>query len=361
MKKLLVLLTTLICVLPINTLALSLSCQSCIIMDTESGRILYEKNINNQRLIASITKIMTAILAIESGKLEETVTVGEEVLTMYGSNIYIELGEKMKLIDLVYGLMLRSGNDAAVVIAKYVGETEERFVEMMNKKAQEIGMKNTIYNNPHGLDENTQNKSTAYDMALLSSYAIKNDIYKKIVSTKKYQVTTNKKSYIWYNRNQLLNKYEYAIGGKTGYTPNAGKTLVTNALQNNLNLTSVTLNDGNQYDSHIAMYNYAFKNYKKYKILDKNKFKIDDNFYKEKIYIKNNFYYPLRDYEIDQIKVLVKITKLNNISNNDEVGTVTILLNNEKIYEDKVYVSTNRKKEKLINKIINWFKNKLKI
>ncbi len=361
MKKLVVLLTILIYVFPINTLALSLSCQSCIIMDTESGRILYEKNANNQRLIASITKIMTAILAIESGNLEEVVTVGEEILTMYGSNIYIELGEEMKLIDLVYGLMLRSGNDASVVIAKHVGGTEEKFVEMMNTKAQEIGMRNTIYNNPHGLDEMTQNKSTAYDMALLSSYAMKNEIYRKIVSTKKYQVTTNKKSYIWYNRNQLLNKYEYAVGGKTGYTPSAGKTLVTNALKNNLNLTSVTLNDGNQYESHITMYNYAFENYKKYKILDKTKFRIDDNFYKEKIYIKNDFYYPLKEYEKDQIKVLVKITKLKNIIDDDEIGTVTIFLSNEKIYEDKIYVSIEPKKEKIVSKIINWFKNKLKI
>ena len=109
---------------------------------------------------------MTAILALESGKLNQEVTVGEEVLTMYGSNIYIDLDEKMTLLDLVYGLMLRSGNDASVVIAKYVGGTIENFVTMMNNKAQEIGMKNTVFNNPHGLDEETQNKSTAYDMAL---------------------------------------------------------------------------------------------------------------------------------------------------------------------------------------------------
>ena len=157
-------------------------------MDMDSNRILYEKNIDEQRLIASITKIMTAIIAIESGKLDEKVTVGDEVLKMYGSNIYIEVGEEITLRDLVYGLMLRSGNDAAVVIATYISGDEIKFVEKMNEKAKEVGMKNTIFNNCHGLDENTQNKSTAYDMALLSSYAFKNPIYRKVVGTKKYKV-----------------------------------------------------------------------------------------------------------------------------------------------------------------------------
>lgn len=157
---------------------------------------------------------MTAILAIESNRLEEEVVVGEEVLTMYGSNIYIELGEKMKLLDLVYGLMLRSGNDAAIVIATFIGGTEEKFVKMMNEKAKEIGMTNTVFNNSHGLDEVTQNKSTAYDMALLSSYASHNETYMKIVGTKKYTVQSDKKSYIWHNRNKLLGSYSYATGGK---------------------------------------------------------------------------------------------------------------------------------------------------
>jgi D-alanyl-D-alanine carboxypeptidase len=170
-RKIVVFLLSIILFLPNGVYALSLSCRSCILMDIDSGRILYEKDANNPRLIASITKIMTAVLAIESNKLDEIVTIGNEVLTMYGSNIYIEPNEKMKLIDLVYGLMLRSGNDAAIAIATYIAGSEEKFVEMMNNKAKEIGMKNTIFNNSHGLDEKTQNKSTAYDMAILSKYA----------------------------------------------------------------------------------------------------------------------------------------------------------------------------------------------
>ena len=338
----------LILVMPINVFGLSLSCRSCVLMDSDSGRVLYEKDKDNPRLIASITKIMTAILAIESDRLEEEVTVGEEVLTMYGSNIYIELGEKMKLLDMVYGLMLRSGNDAAIVIAYFIGGSEENFVKMMNDKAKEIGMTNTVFNNPHGLDEVTQNKSTAYDMALLSSYASHNETYMKIVGTKKYSVQTDKKSYLWYNRNKLLGSYPYATGGKTGYTPSAGRTLVTNASHNNLNLTAVTLNDGNEYISHETMYNYGFENYKNYVILDKNKFKVDNAYYPNQIYIKESFKYPLTEVEKENVKVLVKLTKLDKINNNDEVGIVIVKLAGQEIYSEKVYVRLNKEKKNFL-------------
>lgn len=358
MKKVMIVFLLLILFNPINVTGLSLSCRSCVLMDSDSGRILYEKDKDNPRLIASITKIMTAILAIESGKLDEEVTVGEEVLTMYGSNIYIELGEKMKLLDLVYGLMLRSGNDAAIVIATYIGKTEEKFVEMMNKKAQEIGMTNTIFNNSHGLDEETQNKSTAYDMALLSSYASHNEIYMEIVGTKKYAVQSDKKSYIWYNRNKLLSRYEYATGGKTGYTPSAGRTLVTNASNNGLNLTAVTLNDGNEYISHETMYEYGFENYKKYKIIDRKKLKVDNTYYPNKIYINEDFYYPLTESETEQIKVLVKLTKLEKINNNDEVGEIIVFLNGEEIHNQKVYVKVKEENKNLFSRIWSWLFDK---
>lgn len=353
MKKIIVVIM-LILVMPINVFGLSLSCRSCVLMDSDSGRVLYGKDKDNPRLIASITKIMTAILAIESGRLEEEVTVGEEVLTMYGSNIYIELGEKMKLLDMVYGLMLRSGNDAAIVIAYFIGGSEENFVKMMNDKAKEIGMTNTVFNNPHGLDEVTQNKSTAYDMALLSSYASHNDTYMKIVGTKKYSVQTDKKSYLWYNRNKLLGSYSYATGGKTGYTPSAGRTLVTNASHNNLNLTAVTLNDGNEYISHETMYNYGFENYKNYVILDKNKFKVDNAYYPNQIYIKESFKYPLTEVEKENVKVLVKLTKLDKINDNDEVGIVIVKLAGREIYSEKVYVRVNKEKKNFFQKIWSW-------
>ena len=185
MKKMVVLL--ILFLIPMKTMALETSATASILMDTDNNRILYANNIHKVRSIASISKIMTAIVAIESGKLDETVTVGDEIKKAYGSGIYIQIGENIKLLDLLYGLMLRSGNDAALTIASYVGGNVDEFVKKMNEKAQEIGMKNTVFNNPSGLDQEKGNYSTAYDMAILTSYAMKNETYRKIVSTKNYK------------------------------------------------------------------------------------------------------------------------------------------------------------------------------
>lgn len=355
MKKVFVFLLIGILFLPQMVFSLSVSSRSACLMDSESGRVLYRKDADNPRLIASITKIMTSILAIESGRMDEEVTVGEEVLTMYGSNIYIELGEKMILRDMVYGLMLRSGNDAAIVIATFIGGSEEKFVEMMNAKAQEIGMKNTIFSNAHGLDEKTQNKSTAYDMALLSSYASKNKEYMKIVGTKKFTVQTERKSYIWYNRNKLLSLYKYATGGKTGYTPSAGRTLVTNAEKNGLKLTAVTLNDGNEYDTHQALYDYGFENYKRYVILNREQFRVDDGYFKGRAYIEESFSYPLTEEEKEHIKVLVKLKNITKYKEGDKIGEVSVLLNDQEIYKTDVFGHEEAKRMSLWNKFWSLF------
>jgi D-alanyl-D-alanine carboxypeptidase len=356
MRKLRLIIMILILLVPINVFGLSTTASSAILMDMDSGRVLYSKDIHNPRLVASITKIMTAVIAIENGNLEEVITVGEEVLTMYGSNIYIQLGEKMTLRDLLYGLLLRSGNDAAIVIGTHIGGSEERFVEMMNKKAKEIGMIDTTYSNCHGLDEVTKNYSTAYDMAILSSYANTLEEYRKISSTKKWTTATDGKSYEWFNRNKLLTRYKYATGGKTGYTPSAGRTLVTTASKDNLNLTAVTLNDPNEYISHENMYEYVFNKYKNYLIVDKENFYIDDNFYKGKIYVKKSFYYPLTEDELEQTKVVVELLKQNNYKDNDKVGEVIVTMDEQEIYRDSVF--SKQKKEPKIsfwNKIKDFF------
>ena len=340
MKKFFLLLTFFLFCLPFTVSADT--AKSTIVMDLDSGRILYEKNANQKRLIASITKIMTAIVAIEEGDLTEKITVGEEVLSMYGTNIYVEVGEKMKLRDLLYGLLLRSGNDASVVIAKAIAGSEEKFVNLMNKKAQEIGMKNTIFKNPHGLDEETENYSTAYDMALLSKYAYKNKTYRNIVSTDKYEVSTGKKTYLWYNRNKLLTTYEYCTGGKNGYTPRAGKTLVTTASKKGLNLTIVTLSDGDIYNNHIDLYEDFFSKYKRYKIIDKNNFRIDKEFVDEDVYLEDSFYYPLTSNEVNDIKTVVHFL---DDSATDEIGTIEIFLSKQKIGELPIYRKIKKKEQ----------------
>lgn len=358
MKKIIFLIITFLLLIPIPTLGLSTTASSAILMDMDSGRILYQKDIHNARLVASITKIMTAVLAIENGNLDDIVTVGEEVLTMYGSNIYIELGEKMTLRDLLYGLLLRSGNDAAIVIGTYIGGSEEKFVEMMNKKAKEIGMINTIYHNCHGLDEVTKNYSTAYDMAVLSSYANTLDIYREISGTKKWTTSTENKSYVWHNRNKLLSLYEYATGGKTGYTPSAGRTLVTTATKDNLNLTAVTLNDPNEYTSHEDMYEYGFNNYKYYLIIDKANFDVDDNFYKDEIYVKESFSYPLTLKEAKNVSVVVELLKMKKYKNNEKVGEVIVNMDEKEIFREPIFVKVKKEKQSnFFDKVKKFFKS----
>ena len=327
------------------------SSASSIVMDLDSGRVLYEHDAYKKSLIASTTKIMTAIIAIENGHLNKKVTVGNEVLSMYGTNIYVEVGEEMRLIDLLYGLLLRSGNDASVVIAKAVAGSEDKFVNMMNDKAKQIGMTNTVFQNPHGLDENTENHSTAYDMALLSRYAYGNKVYRKIVSTNKYEVSTGEKTYLWYNRNQLLNSYKYCTGGKNGYTPRAGKTLVTTASKENLDLTIVSLNDDDTYNNHQNLYEKIFSKYHNYTIIDKDKFCVENNLSLKNAYIKQSFNYPLTDVEVKHVTTMLH---LYTDETADKIGVIKVYLYNDEI--GKVYIFKQEKKKEKIS-FLEWLKN----
>lgn len=348
MKK--IILTICLLLLPISVYADS--AHSAIIMDVDSGRILYENNINAKKLIASTTKIMTCIIVLENSLPEEEIVVGDEVLSMYGTNIYVEVGEKMKVIDLLYGLMLRSGNDAAITLAvNTLGETE--FISKMNEKAKELGMDNTFFENPHGLDDDTRNYSTAYDMALLAKYAYKNKIYREIISTKKYTAKSNLKSYVWYNRMALINKYNNCIGGKNGYTPSAGKTLVSYAKNDDLILTIVSLDDPQIYENHINLYEKYFLKYKNYTIIDKDKFLINSFDGKENYFVKENFKYPLLESEIDDISTLVSIDSTDT----EIVGKINIKLKDENVGNIQLFKNKQIKKEKksLFRRILNLF------
>ena len=274
---------------------------------------------------------MTAVIAIESGKLNNYVTVTDKVLESYGSSIYLSVGEKIKLEDLVYGLMMQSGNDAALMIAEYLGG-EDEFVFNMNKKAKIIGMKNTIFTNPHGLDEETENISTAYDMALLMRYANSYDEFKKIVGCKKHIVKTEDKTYVWTNKNKLLYTYKYTKGGKTGYTDKARRTLVTSASKNNLNLIVVTLNDDNDFKNHKELYEYGFNNYEMVKVFDKNKIN------KKNIYAKDDYYYPITKKEKELINIEYNINRKNKYYNNQFVGYAIIKLGSKIIHKEKLYI-----------------------
>ena len=340
MKKILLILFILI---PIK--AYGMSARSAILMDTDNNIILYEKNINEVRSVASISKIMTAILAIESGKMDDVITIGDEINKAYGSGIYIKKGEQLTLRDLVYGLMLRSGNDAALAIANYVGGSVDDFVVLMNNKAKEIGMKNTTFNNPSGLDEEKGNYSTAYDMAKLASYAIKNDEFKKITGTKKYKLKTNMNTYIWNNKNKMLSLYKYSTGGKTGYTEIAKRTLVSYASKDNTNLVVVTLNDGNDWNDHKELFEYGFNNYKNYTLIKKGKVNIyNENYYKHyNLYVNNDYNYLFSKNVTTNVVFKYQLTKNRNIKNGDTVGKLLIYIGDKEVHSEPIYVSVKEK------------------
>ncbi len=308
-------------------------------MEEDTKRVLVSKNMNKKKLIASTTKIMTAVLAIESGKMNKTVEVTDKVLEAYGSNIYLSIGEKMKLEDMVYGLMMQSGNDAALMIADYLGG-EDAFVKKMNKKAKQIGMKNTTFSNPHGLDEKNENYSTAYDMALLMRYANSYPLFRKITGCKKHTVKTDEKTYSWSNKNKLLYTYKYATGGKTGFTKKARRTLVTSASKNDLNLIVVTLNDGNDFKNHKELYEYGFNNYSMEKVFDKDKINLSN----KNIYALDDYFYPITKDEKDLIMVEYKIKDKKSYKKGEEVGKAIVKLGNNIIHEEKLYIKVKNKK-----------------
>lgn len=358
MKKFLLLLLVFI---PINIKAIETSARSAILMDTDSNRILYEKNIHEVRSVASISKIMTAVVAIESGKLNDKVVVGEEINKAYGSGIYIKVGEELTIKDLLYGLMLRSGNDAALAIAAYVGGSVDDFVKMMNEKAKQIGMRNTTFNNPSGLDQEKGNYSTAYDMAILTSYAMKLEDYKTITSTKKYVLTTNENTYSWINKNKLLSIYKYTTGGKTGFTEIAKRTLVSTASKDNTNLVVVTLNDGNDWQDHQNLFEYGFANYTNLKMLSKGKINIyDEKYYNDyELYIKNDYSYLIQNSEQNNLIFKYDLEKKRNIKDGDEIGVLNIYLGDKKIHEELIFAKEKIKEDKksFFVKIKDWFVN----
>ncbi len=341
----------------------ALSARNMIAMDIDTHRVLYEKNAYDEQLIASTTKIMTAMVAILNCDIESDATASNTILKSFGSGIYIEVGETMKLKDLLYGLLLRSGNDAALAIAEYVGKDVDHFVLMMNQLAKKIGMEHTYFINPHGLENNEGkgNTSTAYDMALLSSFAMQNETYRTIVSTKQYVAKSSTKTYSWTNKNKLLTLYEYTTGGKTGFTKKAKRTLVSTASKDNKNITIVTLNDPDDWQDHQTMYEDLFSTYDSVKVVDKNTFQVENETYytKEKLYIKNDVHILLKEEEKKEITLDIRLNKLKNYENDTQVGTIQVKLKDQILKEEPIYVEKTKPKEKKENffkKILGWFK-----
>lgn len=251
---------------------LSVSAHSAILMSADTGEIIFSKNAYEKRGIASTTKIMTSVLAIESGLLEKEIVAKKEDVTVEGTSIGLKDGDRVTLRTLVEGMLLESGNDAANVTAVAVGKTREGFVEKMNEKAKELGMSSSSFKNPSGLTEEGH-YSTAFDMAVLASYAIKNDEFRRICSSKSIRVFYGGSDCYrtFYNHNKLLGGCEGVFGIKTGFTKASGRCLVSVAERNGITLVCVTLNAPNDWQDHKKLYDYGFgKAMKKEIILEEN-------------------------------------------------------------------------------------------
>lgn len=234
--------------------ALSLSASSACLLDCSSGRILYAKDAATPRLIASTTKIMTALLIAEQCNPDARVRIPTEAVGIEGSSMYLEAGEILTVRDLLYGLMLHSGNDAAVALAIYCAGDAGSFVDRMNQRAEQLGLQQTEFANPNGLD-NEHNRSTAEDLARLAACALENELFREVVSTKTYTNGIRTMT----NHNKLLWRYEGAIGVKTGYTRAAGRILVSAAERDGRRLVAVTMNAPDDWNDHTRLLDYGFQ------------------------------------------------------------------------------------------------------
>ena len=251
--------------LPLRTQAVS--AKHAYVLDAVSGRVLYEKNPEERSLIASTTKIMTALIICEQCNVLDRMRIPKEAVGIEGSSMYLREGEVLTLQELLYGLMLSSGNDAAVALAIYCGGTVEGFAELMNDKGRLLGLNNTHFENPNGLDS-PGHYSTARDLAVLSAYAMENPIFRKTVSTRQMHMGQR---YLT-NHNKLLWRVEGADGVKTGYTKAAGRILVSSAERNGRRLIAVTIDDPDDWDDHVSLLEAGFSRYAVRRIVSKGQY-----------------------------------------------------------------------------------------
>lgn len=310
------------------------SAVSAILVDADTGRILYTKNANEERHIASITKLMTALVAVESTKdFNREVKIQPQWTQAEGSSIYLVPGETISLKTLLYGMLLNSGNDAAIALAGACAGDVRTFVDWMNQWAKDLGMNHTHFDNPNGLnDEN--HYSTAADMARLARYCIKNETIAKVVSTK--SITLENRTFT--NHNKLLWQYEGCTGMKTGYTELAGRTLISSAERDGQALIVVTLCDPDDWNDHKNLLNYGFKTYSKRVLYQEGEFlkkiRIEGSLVPMvSLRVKDQISYPLAEDEETDMEVSLPKHASAPVSEGDIAGKITVSLKGKVIGE----------------------------
>lgn len=338
--------------------------RACVVIDRNTNTILYGKKENERRKMASTTKIMTAIVTIENCNLDTSIEVSKKAAGTGGSRLGLKAGDKITIRALLYGLMLRSGNDCAVCLAEYVGGSLEGFANLMNEKARNLNLKNTNFETPHGLDSENH-YTTAYELAILSNYALKNQIFAQIVGSKNYTITINGNPKQLTNTNELLGELSGVYGIKTGFTNGANRCLVTACKRDNIDIICVVLGaDTKRFrtEDSIKLINYIFNNFQSvnleeliinefedWKKLNINQFIINKGISKELELTLNDLEYtclPIRKDLHDNM--LVSIDCETNfeapINSNLEIGSAKIQI------DDNIILSTSIITKNTINK-----------
>ena len=345
---------------------LNISAGAAILMEQSTGRVLYEKDMRKRVKIASTTKILTAIVAIENGNLSDKVTVSKKAATTGGSEVGIVAGSEVLLESLMYGMLLKSGNDCAVAIAEHIGGSVEEFAKMMNKKAYEIGAKDTNCTNPHGLDTE-DNYSTAYDLALITCYAKTNDTLAKMMGTKSITVNFDKVPKYLANTNRLLSTYEYCDGGKTGFTNLANRCLVATAKKDDLELVAVVLG-ANTTDIRFSeckeLLKYGIENYTMVNVKDKINWYVDIPVIKGNIYsyvrkFDADLTLPLKEGELEEIYISQSLVPIlyAPVNRGTFLGTISLHIANEEIYNRNIYLDEMIKKNTILDYMLKGFKS----
>lgn len=351
--------------------------RAAVVIDRSSNTILYGKNEKEKRKMASTTKIMTALVVIENANLDDVVTISKKAAGTVGSRLGLKTNDQITVNNLLYGLMLCSGNDAAVALAEHVGGSVEEFAVLMNSKANDLGLLNTHFVTPHGLDKD-EHYTTAYELALLSNYALKNETFAKIVNTKYTSITINDYSKSLHNTNELLGVLNGVYGIKTGFTNGANRCLVTACKRENLDIICVVLGaDTKSFrtkDS-IKLIEYAFANYSNVNI--SNILNVDFDNWKKNNYNKINIVkatFKNIDLKLDTLKynnIAILNTDIKNISTdvyvnnnlvapvfkNDVVGCINIKNGNDIIYSCNILSDSDINKRNISDYFSMFFHN----
>ncbi|RKD34540.1 D-alanyl-D-alanine carboxypeptidase family protein [Thermohalobacter berrensis] len=361
-KKYLLILVTFLILFSYNTTYadnLMINGKSGILIERNSGRILYSYNPHLKLPMASTTKIMTALLALDYGNLDDIVKVKRSAVGIEGSSIYLKTGEEITLRDLVYGLMLRSGNDAAVAIAEHISGSVNKFAQLMNKRAKEIGAKNTNFTNPHGL-HNDNHYTTAYDLAIITREALKNEEFRKIVKTNLWVANRPINKY-FYNKNKTIRQYEGGDGVKIGYTTRAGRCLVASATRNNMQLIAVVLDDYSWFNDCYKLFDYGFSNYKPMVIYEKNQFiknikVLNGKSNNLQVVADKTVLLPLKEEEKKDIKTIIKLPKEIKapIKKGQVIGKIKVFLEGKLISSNNLIAFNSIKEKGILDKITDF-------